>query len=83
MDGLNPNIRLKNGNYYIADTMAENAYIHVVICKNVHNISETRVSVVGKKQGQPPADYIAICESDVLKLQRQQNIRKRQTFLGF
>ena len=83
MNGLNQNIRFKNGNYYISDTLAENAYICVILCKNPHMISETRITVVGKKHGKPPADYMPITEAEVLKLQRQQNIRKRVQFLGF
>lgn len=80
---MNTNLRFKNGNYYISDTLAENAYIHVVVAKNPMNISETRITVVGKKSGQPPTEYMSITEAEVLKLQRQQNVRKREAFLGF
>lgn len=83
MDGLNPNIRFKNGNYFVEDTMSSTAWIHVIVVKNPHMISETRVTVVGRKEGRPPSDYLPISEGDVLKLQRQQNIRKQQTYLGF
>ena len=75
-------MRFQNGNYFVEDTMAENAFIHVIIAKSPLNINETQVHVVGKVEGLPPQDYLAICEGDVLKLLRKQNIRKQQTFMG-
>ena len=78
MNPLNKNFRLKNGNYFVEDTLSENAYVHIVLAKNPMNISETRVSVVGRKEGVPPADFMPIAKNDVLKLQRQQNLRNAE-----
>jgi hypothetical protein len=80
---MNNNIRFKNGNYYVADSLQENSFRHLVICKNPQNISETRIVNKGVVKGRPPVDYIPISEEDALKLIRQQNMRQRQSFLGF
>ena len=80
---MNSNIKFKNGDYFVEEGRSSDRYVHVVIAKNPMNIYETRITVVGKKEGQPPADFMPISEQDVVKLQRQQNIRKREQFLGF
>ena len=80
---MNNNFRFKNGNYFIEDTMSDKAFVHIVIGKNPYQISETRMVVVGKKEGVPPDDFMPIAEGDVLKLQREMNMRKRQAFLGW
>ena len=63
--------------------MSDTAFVHIVIGKNPLKISETRVIVVGRKEGVPPDDFMPINEGDVLKLQREQNMRNRSQFLGF
>ena len=76
-------IKLPNGKYFVEDTMSSDGYIALTICKNPQNIYETRIVNHGKQAGHPPADYRPIKEETALRLMREQNLRKRQQFLGF
>ena len=50
----------------------------------IHKIfTKPRIVNHGKQAGHPPADYRPIKEETALRLMREQNLRKRQQFLGF
>ena len=77
------NIKLNDGKYYVSDTLSSDGYIALSIFKNPMMVSETRIINHGKKLGRPPADHMPITEEIAMRLLRQQNIRKREQFLGF
>jgi hypothetical protein len=77
------NIKLNDGKYYVSDTMSSDGYILLSLAKNPHNIYETRVVNHGKQMGRPTPDMKPIKEEIAMRLLRQQNMRKREQFLGF
>lgn len=76
------NIKLPNGRYFVEDTMSKDGYILISLAKNPHNIYETRIVNQGFQKGVPGPDLKPITEAVALRLMREQNIRKRQNFMG-
>ena len=79
---MNNNIKLPDGKYFVEDTMSDNGFVLLTICKSPLNIYETRIVNHGIQKGVPGPDLKPITEHVALRLIREQNIRKRQNFMG-
>lgn len=79
----NNNIKVKNGKYFIEDTMSSTGYILISVAKNPYDIHETRIVNHGRQKGIPGPDLMPMKEAVAQELIRKQNIRKRQQFLGW
>lgn len=79
----NNNLKVKNGKYFVEDTMGPNSYVMLTVGKNPYNIHETSIYNHGTQEGRPGADLMPIKEAVALELIRQQNVRKRQQFMGW